>query len=437
MKQAITKICLGTVARRLCLTLCLSGSWLISDAVGEDSWPEFRGPTGQGVSLTEGLPIHWSSTENVSWKKPVPGIGWSSPVYHQGRIYMTTAVPTKDDVDGDHSLRTLCVDASQGDTIWNVEVFFQDGDTSPKIQSKNSHASPTPIVHDEVLYVHFGHQGTACLDLNGKVLWRTRQIRYAPRHGNGGSPIVVGDLLIFSCDGETDPFVIALDRHTGEQRWRTGRNVESKNMASFSTPLMIEVNGKQLVVSPGSEIVGAYDAKTGQEVWRVQYSDGYSVVPRPVYGQGLVYACSGYNGPMLYAIRPDGQGDVTDTHVEWQTDRNAPHNPSLLLRGNELYMVSDNGIATCLEAKTGKVHWTKRLGGNFSASPLLAGDKIYFQDENGVATVIKAGWEFHRLATNRLDDMPDERTFASYAVGDNGLFLRSEKHLLRIDSTGR
>ena len=403
------------------------------DVAGESSWPEFRGPTGQGWSLARGLPMEWSNTENVAWKIPVPGKGWSSPIVHNNRIYATTAVAASDGEDSDQSLRTLCLDARTGNTVWDVEIFLQDGKTAPAIQSKNSHASPTPVVHGNLLYVHFGHQGTACLSLNGDVVWRTRRIQYPPRHGNGGSPVIVDNLLVFSCDGESDPFVVALDRTTGKERWRTSRNIKAVRSFSFSTPLLIHVTGKPLLIIPGSELVGAYEPRTGQEIWRVRYAGGYSVVPRPVYGQGLVYVCSGYGKPTLYAIRPDGHGDVTDTHVAWQTDRGTPHNPSLLLTGDELHMVSDSGVASCLDAKTGAVHWIKRLGGKFSASPLFAEGVIYFQNETGTAYVVEASKKYHLLATNSFGDDFNERTFASYAVDDGALFIRSEHHLFRIE----
>lgn len=413
----------------------LSLSAIGAVAETEPNWPEFRGPTGQGVSNIKGLPVEWNSTNNIAWKCHVPGTGWSSPIFHEGRIYLTTAVRLEGEEIDNHSLRALCLDGRTSDTLWDIEVFFQDGKTAPAIQSKNSHASPTPTLHRGRLYVHFGHQGTACLSPNGGVIWRTREINYDPVHGNGGSMVVVDDLLIFSCDGGKDPFLVALDRNSGKQRWRTARNIESSRPFSFSTPLLIDVNGRPLVVSPGSELVGAYDPTTGQEVWRVHYENGYSVVPRPVYGHGLVFVCSGYNDTTLYAIRPDGRGDVTDTHVAWQTNRRVSRNPSLVISGNELFMVSDDGVANCLDVRTGKPHWTKRLGGHFSASPLLADGRIYFQNETGTGYVIRASSEFRRLAVNKLDDIiPNERTFASYAVGDKALFVRSENHLLRIES---
>ena len=196
------------------------------------------------------------------------------------------------------------------------------------------------------------------------------------------------------------------------------------------------IDGDRLICTPGGKAatIVALNKQTGEEIWRVRYAGGYSVVPRPVFAHGLVFVCSGYDSPTLYAIRPNGVGDVTDTHVAWSTNRGVPHNPSVLVAGGELYMVSDSGVATCLDAKTGKNHWTRRLGGDYSASPLLANNVIYFQEENGTAHVIEAGRRFKLLATNKLKNISGERTFASYAVGDGALFLRSEKHLLRIES---
>jgi outer membrane protein assembly factor BamB len=394
-----------------------------------DNWPEFRGPTGQGIVQKGDLPVEWSGTKNVVWKQPIPGTGWSSPIVYDGRIYLTTAVPLANGRDGDQSLDALCLDAKTGKVLWQTDVFRQNGTTAPRIHGKNSHASPTPLTDGKRLFVHFGHQGTACLDLAGKVLWRNTSLTYEPVHGNGGSPILVDDLLVFSCDGGDQRFVVALDARTGKVRWKTDRPGESDRKFSFSTPLVITVNGQKQIISPGSDMVGAYDPATGREIWRVRYNGGYSVIPRPVYGHGLVFVCTGYTTPALLAIRTDGQGDVTDTHVAWATRKNVPHSPSLLLVGDELYMVSDNGMASCLVARTGNVHWQQqRLPGNYSASPLYAGGKIYFQSEQGVGTILKAGTRFEVVGRNPMG----ERTLASYAVADGALFLRTEKNLYRI-----
>ncbi|MGH7225545.1 MAG: PQQ-binding-like beta-propeller repeat protein, partial [Gemmataceae bacterium] len=387
-------------------------------------WPEFRGPTGQGLVLKGKLPTKWDAKQNVSWKTTIPGKGWSSPIVAEGRVYLTTAVPED---GGAQSLRVLCLDADKGDILWNKEVFHPDGKHVPRIHAKNSHASPTPLVRDGKLFVHFGHQGTACLDLDGKILWRNTTLRYAPVHGNGGSPILVEDLLVFSCDGGDQRFIVALNVADGKVRWKTPRAVEAAKKFSFSTPLLIDVEGRKQIISPGSNVVCAFDPADGKEIWRVRYN-GYSVIPRPVYGHGLVFLSSGYDRPSLLAIRADGEGDVTDTHVAWKTSKAAPHTPSLLLVGDELYAVSDGGVASCFNARTGEVYWQKRLGGSYSASPLVAGGKLYFQSEQGTGMVLQAGKKFKLLAKNSLD----ERSLASAAAADGALFLRTEKHLYRI-----
>jgi outer membrane protein assembly factor BamB len=396
---------------------------LLLSAARADDWPEFRGPTGQGRARGS-LPTEWGPEKNVAWKQEIPGEGWSSPVVCDGHIYLTAAVP---DTAG-YSLRALCLDAKDGKVIWDNEVLHE-GPRSPKPQPKNSHASPTPIVDGKAkrLYVHFGHEGTACLDLDGKVLWRQTELHYSPVHGNGGSPILADDLLVFSIDGADKQCVVALEQSTGRVKWQTDRKSRAAKTFSFSTPLLIDVKGRKEIISPASDVVAAYDPKTGAEIWRIRYT-GYSVIPRPVYGHGLVFLSTSYDSPTLMAVQPDGEGDVTATHVAWTVKKGAPHTPSLLLDGDELYAVADNGLASCFDAKTGKPHWQERLGGGFSASPILADGKLYFQNEDGTGFVVKAGTTYKLLAKNEMK----ERTLASYAAADGALFLRTAKYLYRI-----
>jgi outer membrane protein assembly factor BamB len=411
----------------LVLGLCVV-AWPVARA---DDWPEFRGPTGQGLARGS-FPVEWGPTKNVAWKQAIPGRGWSSPVIMAGRVYLTTSVPLTDG-SNDQSLRALCLDSATGQILWNKEVIRQNGATAPGIHGKNSHASPTPLVQGERLYVHFGHQGTACLDLEGNVRWRNTGITYEPVHGNGGSPILVDDLLVFSCDGGDVRFVVALDKETGKVVWKTDRPGEPSRKFSFSTPLLIDVRGRKQIISPGSDMVGAYDPRTGKEIWQVRYEGGYSIIPRPVYGLGLVFICTGYGVPNLLAIRPDGDGDVTDTHVVWRTRKAAPHAPSPLLVGEELYMVSDRGMVSCLDASTGRLYWQESIGGNYSASPICGGGYVYFQSEEGTGVVLKAGKQFQRVARNALG----ERTLASYAAVDGALFIRTEKNLYRFQAQGK
>jgi outer membrane protein assembly factor BamB len=415
--------------RRPCLPLlALPALLLTAPARGED-WPEFRGPTGQGL-YSGHLPTEWGLGLNVTWKQPIPGNGWSSPAVAGGRLYLTTAVPADGGSGKDQSLQALCLDTATGKVLWEKEVFHQDGAKAPPIHGKNSHASPTPLVAGGRLYVHFGHQGTACLDAaTGKGLWQNASLRYQPVHGNGGSPILTDDALIFSVDGADQRFVAALDRNTGRVLWKTDRDTPARKKFSFGTPLLIEVNGRKQVISPASDVVGAYDAATGKEVWRVTY-DGYSVIPRPVYGHGLVFLSTSFDSPVLLAIRPDGSGDVTDTHVAWRLRKNAPKTPSPLLVGDEVYVLSDDGVLSCLDARTGRVHYQQRLAGTYSASPLFADGKIYVQSEDGTGTVVEAGRQFEEVARNSLD----ERSLASYAAADGALFIRTAMNLYRIES---
>ena len=405
--------------------LALSLPWLHAT---ESEWPQFRGPTGQGVSAAVKVPVEWNATTHIAWKVEVPGRGWSSPVLSKGRLYLTTAIGGADGAD--LTLHAVCIDAANGRALWDTEVFQPDPAAARAMHPKNSPASSTPIVAGERLYVHFGHMGTAALDLSGKVVWRQTALKYSPVHGGGGSPILVGDSLVFSCDGERDPFVAALDAATGAIRWQTPRNSPAKKPFSFSTPLAITFGGKQEIVSPGSGLVAGYDLRDGHEIWRVGYGEGYSVVPRPVFAHGLLFVSSSFDAPVFYAIRRDGAvGDVTATNVAWSNRKGAPHTASPLVVGDDVYFVSDAGIATCADARTGDVHWSERLGGAFSASPVAAEGRVYFQNEAGVGYVVKAGAKFELLATNDLA----ERSFASYALADGTIFIRTEKQLWKVE----
>ena len=407
------------------LTALLAIAFTAAHAADLD-WPQFRGPTGQGLSEATGVPTEWSDTQHVAWKVEVPGKGWSSPVLSHGKLYLTT--DAGDSATG-ITLHALCLDAADGHTLWDTEVFRPEPEAAAAMHRKNSLASPTPIVTADRLYVHFGHMGTAALDLTGKVVWRQTELKYQPVHGTGGSPALVGDELVFSCDGAKDPFIAALDAATGAVRWKTPRNTTAKKPFSFCTPLPITVGGATQVILPGSGFVGSYDPRDGHEIWRVNYGEGYSVVPRPVFAHGLLFISSSFDKPKLLAIRPEGaKGDATETNVAWTHAKGVPHSASMLVLGDELYFVSDAGIATCADALTGEVHWSERLGGDFSASPLAAGGRIYFQNETGTGYVLKAGKTFEMLSKNEIG----EPTLASCAVTDGTLFLRSEKHLLKI-----
>ena len=398
----------------LCAALIAS---VAGPAFSQD-WPAFRGPTGQGHSTERGLPLEWSETANIAWKTPIAGLGWSSPAVAAGRVWLTSSTGTND-----ISLRALAFDVDTGKPIVDVEVFRI---RNPReINPKNSWASPTPILDGDRVYVHFGADGTAALTTTGEILWKAK-FPYQSQHGAGGSPVLVGDLLIFSGDGSDAAFVVALDTKTGKVRWKTNRRSPADQ--AYTTPLVIRVGERDQLVSVGAFRAAAYDPSTGKEIWRVGYADGFSNVPRPVYGHGLVYITTGFQQPALIAVRPDGEGDVTKSHIAWELRRGAPLTPSPLLVGNELYIVSDGGIASCLDAKTGAPIWIQRLAGSYSASPIFADGRIYFSSEQGVTTALEPGRVFKKLATNTLDGA----ILASIAPSAGSFFIRTDTHLYRI-----
>jgi outer membrane protein assembly factor BamB len=391
-------------------------------------WPQFRGPTGQGHAEATNVPLQWSETQNVRWRVPVGGAGWSSPALSKGLVWLTTAIeaPANQKERAGLSLRALAFDADTGRRVVDVEVFRLM--RLRPLNPKNSFASATPVLDGDRVYVHFGADGTAALSTAGEVLWRAR-FPYESQHGGGGSPVLYGDLLIFNCDGNSDEaFVVALDVRTGKERWRRDRRRPADQ--AYTTPLVISVNGRDQLLSAGAYRATAYDPLTGKELWRVNYDDGFSNVPRPVFGQGLVFIATGFQQPTLVAVRPDGEGDVTRSHVAWTLTRGAPFTPSPLLVGEHLYVVSDTGILTLVEARTGRVVYQQRLGGNYSASPVFADGHIYFLSEEGVATVVTPGKAFNRVAVNKVDGT----ALASMAVTSGAIYLRSDRYLYRIGS---
>jgi outer membrane protein assembly factor BamB len=389
-------------------------------------WWEFRGPDGVGHYTGPAVPTAWGPSANVAWKADIPGSGWSSPVLLNGKLYLTTAVPKGADFD----LRVVCVDAANGKIDWDQSAFVEDGKTVPQPHKKNSHASPTAVSDGKHVFVHFGHMGTACLDFNGKIIWQTQELAYKPVHGNGASPILVGDNVIFSCDGGQESYVASLDKNTGKVRWKTDRKSTSQMKFSFATSLLIEVDGKPMVVSPGSDWVMGLDPATGEELWRAKYPNvGFSLIPRPLFGHGMLYICTGYMAPNLIALKPGGTGDIS-ANIAWSIKKNAPNTPTPVLVGDEIYMLSDSGFLTCMDAKTGKVHYSERLEGKgYSASLIVADGNIYATSEDGVGQVIPVGTEFKPSHKSSLG----ERTFATFAPVDGALFVRTDKQIYRFE----
>jgi outer membrane protein assembly factor BamB len=404
------------------LLLSLVTSFAVITPIVANDWPEFRGPTRDGISTATNVPTQWNTTENVAWQTEIPGKGWSSPTLVGGRIYLTTATGEEDNL----SLRAICIDATAGNILWDVELFQPSSEIAGQKHGKNGLASPSPIVADGRVYAHFGHMGSAALDLEGNILWQQTGIQYDPQHGCGGSPVLIDGVLVFSCDGLDTQHIVGLDALTGDIRWKTPRNTAAIKTFSISTPQTINIDGQSQVVSPGSGFVGSYDPADGRELWRVDYGEGFSVIPRPVYALGRLYLATGFGRTLLLAIDPHGaSGNATESHLTWQHSKSAPNTPSVIVVGEEIYFVSDNGVASCLDAHSGEVHWTKRLGGNYSASPIAAEGRLYFTNEDGVTRVISAAIEYELLETNDLED----RTFASLTPDNGKLYIRTESKL--------
>jgi len=404
--------------------LVLAGLIALPITARADSWPEFRGPTADGHAPGAKVPLLWSATKGIRWTVPVDGKAWSSPVVEGDRVFITTAVVKDEKL----RLEARAYQLADGKEIWTQLVFEKP---AGPIHQKNSHASPTPIIADGRLYLHFGHDGTAALDAtDGRILWTQTDLAYSPVHGNGGSPALHEDRLIFACDGEKDPFIAALNKDSGAILWKTPRAVEVARTFSFSTPLLIEVNGKAQAVIPGSGAVVAYDPADGREIWRFRYADGYSVVPRPLYHDGKIYVCSGFNRAVLFAVKADGEGDVTDTHLVWKDDKAVPKESTPIIVDDLIYLNDDKGVLSCFVAATGEELYRERLEGQggYSASPVYAGGHLFFHNGGGITTVVKPGRTFTKVAENALG----EPGLSSFAVVSDGFIVRTESHLIRI-----
>jgi outer membrane protein assembly factor BamB len=398
-------------------------------------WPQHRGPKGTGMVEGQRVPLTWSEEQNVRWKTPVHGRAWSSPVILDNQVWMTTATP-----DG-KELFAVALDQETGKTLYDFKLFHVE---EPQFAHPfNTYASPSPVIEPGRVYVTFGSPGTAAIDTKtGKVIWERRDLECNHFRGAGSSPILFRDLLIMHYDGSDVQYVAALDKHTGKTVWTTPRSVDFRDIGpdgkpmadgdfrkAFATPHIITVNGEPLLVSLGGRATYGYDPMTGRELWRIDEHASHSASTRPVFGHGLLFYPTGFDTPKLFAVRPDGRGDVTSTHVVWQFARSVPNKPSILLVDDLLYLINDVGIASAVEAKTGELVWQSRVGGTFSASPIHVAGRIYLFDEDGKTTVIETGREFKVLAENHLDN----GFMASPAVAGNALFVRTRTDVYRIE----
>lgn len=395
-------------------------------ALAGDNWPTFRGPLGNGVSDSTGLPLVWSETQNVVWKTPIHDKGWSSPVVWGDQVWLTTAKE-----DGSEQF-ALCVDRETGKVIHDVKLF--DNKQQFDVRKYNSYASPTPVIEEGRVYLHFGGSGTACLDVKtAKKVWERRDLPSREERGAGSSPILHGDYLYLVFDGFDRQYLVCLDKHTGKTIWERDRGVDFGTdngdlRKAFATPQIITVEGREQLVCPGAVWTQAVDPKTGEDIWRVR-TGGMNAAARPIYSDGLVFACSADGGFGLFAVRP-GKGVLSAEDVAWKGAKGMAKRGSPLLIDGLLYVANDAGSLTCLEAKTGEVVWQERLGNSpFIASPVAAEGRIYCFNEAGDGYVVATGRTFKKLASNKLADGGR----GSPAIAGKSLFVRTFTHLYRLE----
>ncbi len=421
-----------------------------SAGVEGQSWPQWRGADASGHSFDGRFPLDWNLEKNLLWKTGLPGRGHSSAVHDDDLIWITTAVEkTASEEEREErlktneglatvtvlsevSLRALRIDPKTGAIMRNVEVIHKK---QPQwVHHLNSYASPTPVIEDGRLYLHFGAFGNACLDArSGRLIWKNTQKELWVMHENGpgSSPVIWENLMIFHLDGSDRQSVVALFKDTGEIAWQTERSGELRDNPQFqkaySTPILTTNEGQALLISCGADWVYGYDPRTGKELWKVSYGVlGFSNVARPVVGHGMLYVSTCFMKSELHAYRYDG---LEKPKLAWKMIKGAPRMPSPLLVGKQLYVINDGGILTCVHAISGDVEWRERIGGEFSASPTYANGLIYLSDREGRTTVIKPGDKLNVVAENELDGTAHMASITPY---EDSFLLRTEKGLYRI-----
>ena len=392
----------------------------LSGVVLAENWPGWRGPRGDGTSLEKNVPVRWSETQNVVWKVPIPGKGNASPIVWGRHIFVVTAIKEK------KQRLLLCLDRKDGQTLWQRVVLEAPLE---RINRLNSYASSTPATDGQRVYVSFLDRDKmfiAAYDFNGNGVWEVRPGVFASMHGYCSSPVIWKDKVIVNGDHDGLSYIVALSRATGQTIWKTPRPNRTR---SYCTPIIRQIDGRNQMVLSGTMCVASYDPDTGEQHWLI---DGPTeqYVASLVYNGELLFMTCGFPKHFLQAIRPDGRGNVTDTHVLWQKDRDCSYVPSPIAFGPYFLVVADNGVATCFEAKTGKSCWRERLGPHYSASLVSANGLVYFLSDKGVMTVVKPGAELEVVARNKLG----KNTYASPAISNGQMFLRGAKHLYCIST---
>jgi outer membrane protein assembly factor BamB len=403
---------------------------LFSISLFAEDWPQFRGPSGQGVSNEKNLPLHWDTNKDILWKTEAPGKGYSSPIVSDQKVYLTCTQ------DSGVSCRILSFDLNTGEILWNNEVFRQ---VPGHIEERNSYATPTPVTDGKYIFATFNDGSIVAVTIEGKLVWHNKENPFHSQHGRAASPILFEDLLIIPFDASHRPpdrhigwrepwdkgFVLALDKNTGKERWKVKRGI---SRIAHVTPIIVQVDGKPQLISCGGDVVQGFEPRSGKIIWTAK-NFGEGVIPSAVSGDNMVFTASGWDDPTIRAFRLGGSGDVTETHLVWELKENVPMIPSFLYHNSYLYSLTGRGKAMCLSAKTGEIIWEHRLGGGrYSASPVYADGKIYFLSNKGVTTIIEAGPFYKETAKNDIE----EDCRASFAISNGKILIRGDKHLYCI-----
>jgi outer membrane protein assembly factor BamB len=402
----------------ICLCLVIGLIVTLSGPVLAENWPGWRGPRGDGTSLEKNVPVHWSSTENIVWKVPIPGKGHASPIVWDNRIFVVTALEKQ------KQRILLCLEREKGKVLWQRVIL-----ESPleRKNALNSYASSTPVTDGEKVYVSFLDRDkmfVAAYDFEGNKVWEVRPGVFSSIHGYCSSPVLWKDKVIVNGDHDGPAYIVALEQATGRTIWKTPR----PNMTrSYCAPVIYHIDGRNQMILSGSKCVASYDPDTGKQHWII---DGPTeqFVASLVYNGELLFMTCGFPDLFMQGIRPDGRGNVTDTHVVWQKDRDCSYVPSPVAAGPYFLVVSDSGVATCLKAKTGETLWRQRLEGKHSPSLVVAAGLVYFLSDRGVMTVVRPGPQYEVVARNELG----EQTRASPAISNGRMFLRGVENLYCI-----
>ena len=401
-----------------------------------ENWPGWRGPRGDGTSLEKGVPVKWSATENVAWKMKVPGRGHSSPVIWGDRVLLASCLPEKE------QRILLCLDRRTGRELWRRVVIKSGLETLHRL---NSRASGTPATDGKLIFATFmkidgrkvpapnvgaarlitpGTIVVAAFDMDGRQKWNVEIGEFISAHGFNSCPVIYEDLVIINGDHDGKSYMAALDRETGKVRWKVKRE---HGIRSYGTPIIRKVGGRTQMVLAGSKAVTSYDPDTGRQHWTV---DGPTeqFVASMVFDGSRFFVTGGFPERHILAIRPDGKGNVTETHIAWRARRGASYVPSPIVVGKYFLVVADSGVASCFLAKTGERLWMERLGGGHSASTISAGGLVYFVSDKGVTSVVKPGPKFEVIAKNEIGELVS----SSPAISQGQIFIRGEKHLFCV-----